>query len=84
MILRVTLPRNRNIPGELVALDDDGYVIHQCPVLGKADNARAAAAGNPTRNPLLPFGDTPRGSGLAISAARWLRLERMASTQSSS
>ena len=61
MILRVTLPRNRNIPGELVALDDDGQVIHRCPVLGKADNAKAAEMGNPTRNPLLRFGDTPTG-----------------------
>jgi hypothetical protein len=60
MILRATLPKNRDIPGELVALDD-GAVIHRCPVLGRSDNARARQEGNPTRNPLLPFGDTPTG-----------------------
>lgn len=61
MILKATLPRNRNIPGELVALDDDGNVIHRCVCLGKADNQRAVAERNPTRNPLQRFGDTPTG-----------------------
>jgi hypothetical protein len=59
--LVATLRRNRNIPGELVALDDDGNVIHRCVCLGKADNIAAVNAGNPTRNPLLRFGDTPTG-----------------------
>ncbi len=61
MTLRAVLPKDRNIPGELIALDDDGNVIHHCPVLGRADNAKARQMGNPTRNPLLPFGDTPTG-----------------------
>ena len=61
MKLVATLPRNRNIPGELVAFDDDGNVLHRCPVLGKADNLRAAREGNPTRDPLRRFGDTPTG-----------------------
>jgi hypothetical protein len=29
--------------------------------LGKSDNAQAAGAGNPSRNPLLRYGDTPTG-----------------------
>ena len=71
MRLVATLPRNRNIPGELVALDDDGNVIHRCPCLGKADNAKAAEMGNPTRNPLLPFGDTPTGLYRLTKAGPW-------------
>ena len=71
MILRVTLPRNRNIPGELVALDDDGQVIHRCPCLGKADNAKAAEMGNRDRNPLLPFGDTPTGLYRLTKSGPW-------------
>ena len=31
------------------------------PCLGKADNARAAKANNLTRDPALPYGDTPTG-----------------------
>jgi hypothetical protein len=69
--LRAVLPRNRNVPGELVALDDDGNVIHRCPVFGKADNAKAAEMGNPTRNPLLPFGDTPTGVYRLTKAGPW-------------
>ena len=63
MILVATLPPapHRGRPGGLVALDDDGNVIHRCYVLGKADGQEAARRGNPTRNPLLPFGDTPTG-----------------------
>jgi hypothetical protein len=62
MTLRATLPRNREIPGELVALDDKGNPIHRCSVLGKSDNARARREGNPTRDPLRQFGDTPTGT----------------------
>lgn len=36
-------------------------MLHRCPVLGKADNAEAAKHQNPTRWPLLPYGDTPTG-----------------------
>lgn len=32
-----------------------------CPCLGISDNSQAIAHHNPTRNPLLPFGDTPTG-----------------------
>ena len=61
MKLVATLHRDRNLLGELVAYDDDGNVIHRCPVLGKADNAMAKKMGNPKRDPLLPYGDTPTG-----------------------
>lgn len=33
-----------------------------CVCYGKSDNAAAQKRGNPTRNPLLPFGDTPLGT----------------------
>ena len=71
MKLVATLPRNRNIPGELVVMDDDGNVLHRCPVLGKADNARAAREGNPTRDPLRRFGDTPTGVYRLSKAGPW-------------
>ena len=60
MTLRAILPRDRNFLGKLIGFDN-GLKIFECPVLGKADNARAAREGNPTRDPLKPFGDTPTG-----------------------
>ena len=35
--------------------------IYEVPCLGKADNAKAKTHKNPTRDPLLPWGDTPTG-----------------------
>lgn len=63
MNLTAVLPRwpNRGAPGTLLVKDDDGHLIHQCSVLGKADGQKATDNGNPNRNPLLPFGDTPAG-----------------------
>ena len=62
MTLRAILSRNRNLVGKLIAFDDGTVLkIFECPVLGKADNARAKREGNPTRDPLLRFGDTPTG-----------------------
>jgi hypothetical protein len=40
------------------------------PILGKADNARARATGNPTRDPTKLYGDTPTGAYLAKFGAR--------------
>lgn len=35
--------------------------VNICPCLGISDNSQAIAHGNPSRNPLLPYGDTPTG-----------------------
>ena len=37
------------------------YGGHEAPCLGKADNAKAKANDNSTRNSLYPWGDTPTG-----------------------
>jgi hypothetical protein len=59
----IFLPRDRYKPGRLHVFDATGRLIHSdVPVLGKADNGRAAKAGNPDRAPMQPFGDTPTGS----------------------
>ena len=59
--IEVSLPSNRALPGWLRLLDARGNPLYACPCLGKADNAEAIARRNPTRDPLLPFGDTPLG-----------------------
>lgn len=46
--------------------------LPQIPCIGKADNARAADKGNPYRDPIRPFGDTPFG---LYKPAPILRLE---------
>jgi hypothetical protein len=56
MTARVLLHCDRSLPGRLVLEDGSEY---RC--LGKSDNAAAEAHGNPTRNPLQPFGDLPAG-----------------------
>jgi hypothetical protein len=53
--IRITLPPDRTLPGRLT------YAQITVPCLGKADNARAAVHGNPKRNPVHPWGDTPTG-----------------------
>lgn len=61
MQITVTLNRNRNIPGTLRAVSSAGEVL-QMACLGKADRTIAAAHGNPTCDPLKPFGDTTVGT----------------------
>jgi hypothetical protein len=58
--IAITLPIDRTKPGTL-RLIEAGATIFECECLGKADNAAAAQHGNPTRNPELPYGDTPTG-----------------------
>jgi hypothetical protein len=59
--LIVALPSNRDIEGT-VHLEEDGRILAgPFPVCGRADSTVARRHGNPTRNPLLPFGDTPLG-----------------------
>lgn len=58
----VQLPADRTGLGRLRLLDSsDAAVFGPIPAYGKADNAAARAHGNPTRDPLKPWGDTPLG-----------------------
>jgi lipoprotein-anchoring transpeptidase ErfK/SrfK len=58
----VSLPVDRTQLGTLTVVDDQGEVlVGPFPCDGKSDNEAAIEAGNPTRNPELPFGDTPLG-----------------------
>lgn len=60
--LNVWLPGNRVLPGLADLLSPKGVtLINDMPVLGKADNARAAAKGNAERDPVRVGGDTPLG-----------------------
>lgn len=61
MTLTVTFPTDRAQQGTLRAFVGNTQV-GEWPCLGKADNAKAKASGNPTRNPLKQFGDTPTGT----------------------
>ena len=65
----VTLPVNRILLGSGGVFDDQASdsskPIFSFEVDGKSDNAAAAAAGNPLRDPTKPFGDTPCGEYVA-------------------
>jgi hypothetical protein len=57
------LPQDRRLVGALHLFGPRGGLIATgVPCLGKADGARAAAAHNPERRPVLPYGDTPAGT----------------------
>jgi hypothetical protein len=59
----VNLPADRKQYGRLSLIDADGTVLFgPVSVLGKSDNQSAAAHGNPSRDPVKPFGDTPTGT----------------------
>ena len=63
MRLHARLPQDRQHPGELTFESDDGAVIiGPFPCRGKADSADAEIHGNPSRNPLFPYGDHPYGT----------------------
>jgi L,D-transpeptidase catalytic domain len=63
MLVEVTLPSDRTLTGTLQAFDDEGArVLGPVNCLGKADNATAKLHDNPTRDSLIPFGDTPVGT----------------------
>ena len=73
--LLILLPKYRSTPGRLQLLDDAGSgvaatVSYQCLCLAKSDQADAELHNNPTRNPLLPFGDLPLGEYIAIKSIR--------------
>lgn len=61
MRIEINLPANRNLPGWLRILDATGASLFGCACLGKADNLEARRRGNPNRDPLKPYGDTPLG-----------------------
>ena len=60
----VQLPADRTQTGTLSLIADDGATVIAGPfkAYGKADGGTAKVHGNPDRNSLLPFGDTPLGS----------------------
>jgi L,D-transpeptidase-like protein len=62
-MIQARVPKDRLAEGTVEILDAAGSVIagpFECRA--KADNAGAAQHGNPTRDPLRPFGDHPSGS----------------------
>lgn len=59
--LRVTLPRDRRQSGDFALIDPAGNTMLVGGCLGKADGDRALQAGNPARDPIQPYGDTPTG-----------------------
>lgn len=62
MKILISLPSDRWYKGDLDVVDDDGVVVVDgVPADGKSDQASAIAAGNPTRDPQMPYGDTPIG-----------------------
>ena len=58
--LIVTLPPNRDVEGT-VHLEEDCAAEEPLSRLRTSRCLAAQRHGNPTRNPLLPFGDTPLG-----------------------
>src|SRR5260370_5888998 len=54
----------RTQPGTLRITDDKGNELLRCPVKGRASDRPARKAGNPNRDPLHQFGDTPTGTYL--------------------
>lgn len=60
--LLIELPVDRDICGRLTLLDENETTLcGPFPVAGRAGDAVAAANGNPRRDPLLRYGDTPTG-----------------------
>jgi len=58
----VQLPLDRTKTGTLRLIGDAGNTLAgPYDVLAKADNGTAMAHGNPNRDPLQPYGDTPEG-----------------------
>jgi hypothetical protein len=71
MRLRSVLPANRWLSGRLWLEDDDGVVLlGPYPCRGKADGAIAAWHGNPSRDPVEPFGDHPTGEYVVSDVVR--------------
>ncbi|MEO8028214.1 MAG: hypothetical protein ABI823_17150 [Bryobacteraceae bacterium] len=58
----VELPADRSKLGRISLRDANGALWGPAACYGKADAQSASAHGNPQRDPLQPFGDTPLGS----------------------
>lgn len=66
LVIDVRLPSSRTETGLLTLKRSTGNaLVSNLKVLGKSDNANAAAKGNPSRDPTRPYGDTPTG-GYAV------------------
>ncbi len=57
----VELPGNRSKLGLISLKIGDEVLLGPVSCYGKADDQQAALHGNPARDPLKPFGDTPLG-----------------------
>lgn len=64
---------NRNRFGFLRLYDAEGRSLlpYDFPCFGKADSARASKKGNPSRNPVLPWGDAPSGRFKPVHVSRF-------------
>jgi hypothetical protein len=60
--IHVELPGNRTKLGLITLKNGIEVVWGPVSCYGKADDQQAALHGNPTRDPLKPFGDTPLGA----------------------
>lgn len=69
LTIEVKLSQGRQFPGTLALRDAAGALLFgPVPCFGKADNFSAQQHGNPTRDPLRPYGDTPLGTYIARRA----------------
>src|SRR5271154_4510449 len=60
--IEIVLASDRNRVGRLILKDDAGRKLAgPCSVCGRANDFAASEHRNPTRSPLLPYGDTPTG-----------------------
>lgn len=62
MNLLAIFPKDRAQQGTLQLFDGNASKVGEWPCLGKADNERAKQKGNPSRDPVKRFGDTPIGT----------------------
>jgi hypothetical protein len=75
--IRFELKKERLLIGRAWVIDPAGAaVLGPWPCLGKADGAAAKAHGNPTRDPKLPWGDTPTGTFSIVSLVRHANTEQ--------
>jgi len=69
--LIATLPHDRRYEGEFRLHNEAGNVVLAGGCLGKADNLRARDEGNPSRDPIQPYGDTPTGGYVPAKVLRY-------------
>jgi len=70
-LLVARLPDNRYRAGTFTLYHAGGLTLLAGDCLGKADNERAAKEGNPSRDPILPYGDTPLGGYVPAKVVRF-------------